>query len=476
MQSSNRFVTLNFLWISLVLMVILSIVFLLPVTPNDYWWYLRLGKDVVSQGSVPTVDTYSYTQAGQPVFNPSWLAAVLMYGLQQAGGLTLTVLVCGLCIAAFYLFLWLACYEMGAGPLLASGLVLLAAMAGSANWSVRPQLFAYPLFGLTLWLLTRWQHGRLTGLWLLPVIAGLWANLHGSFFLFFALTGAAFIAGKGPRRLILILLGISLLATFINPSGPSAWWLGYQITANPSNLLFSREWAPATNTNWQMNLYFGWLLLFPLLIARSPRRLTVLEWLWFLGMGWLGLSGLRYVIWDLGVLAVISAALLAQWLGLRPARLERGTIPVLNLGVGAICLLFSLALLPSVRQGWWQDAPPVLTNNTPVAAVKWLKSHPDLPGPLWADIVFSSYLIAQMPERPVWADTRFYPFPVDQLQRYLQICDAAPGWENALNRDNVRLLLLDPGSQPRLIETLKANPGWKQNYQDPDAIIFVKTN
>ncbi len=475
MRASHRPATLDFLWISLVLMVILSLVFLLPVTPNDYWWYLRLGKDVVSQGSVPVVETYSYTQTGQPVFYPSWLAAVLFYAIQQAGGLTSTVLICGLCIAAFYLFLWLACAEMGAGPRLASGLVLAAALAGSANWSVRPQLFVYPLFGLTLWLLARWQHGKLAGLWLLPIIAVLWTNLHGSFFLFFALVGAAFVAGKGPRRQIMLILGISFLASFLNPRGWAVWWLSYEMTTNRSILIFSVEWAPPTNNNWQMNLFFGWLLLFPLLVARSARRLTALEWLWFVGLGWLGLSGMRYVIWFLAILGVNSAALLAPLVGPRPTRLERATLPAINLGMGLLFLLATLALLPAARQSWWPAAPPVLTGNTPVAAVEWLKAHPDLPGPVWSDLVFSSYLIAQLPERPVWSDTRFHTYPVDQWQRYLQICDATAGWQQLLEQDQVRLLLLDPGSQPKLIEKLQTTPEWEQRFQDSSAIIFVKT-
>lgn len=476
MVFANRNFSINLLWISLVLFIVISIVFLLPVDPNDYWWFLRLGRDILGQGYIPTVDTYSYTQTGQPMFYPSWLAAITLFGLRQIGGLTFTVLARGVLIASFYLFIWLTCWEKGAGPRLASGLVLLTALAGSANWSIRPQTFAYPLFGLTLWLLVRWQLGKNRCLWLLPLVAALWVNLHGSFFLFFALCGSALVAGHGSRRLMLIILGVAFLATFINPSGPSVWWLSFQMTTNLSILQFSSEWSPPTNTNWQMNLFYICLLVFPLLIARSPRRLNGVEWLWFLGLGWLALSGLRYVIWFLAVMAPILATLITPLVRVHPERLEPRTHPGINLGFSMFFLLSTLTLLPAARIGWWKNGPPVLTANTPVEAVNWLKVHPDLPGPLWSDVVFASYLIEALPERLVWSDTRFHLFPVDQWRRYILICNADPGWVQALSQDGVNLLLLDPTSQPKLIQVLNLSESWKQVYQDNGALIFLRNN
>ena len=44
-----------------------------------------------------------------------------------------------------YQDLWFLVRDAGAGPRLASLLVLLAALAGSGNWSFRPQLLIYPI-------------------------------------------------------------------------------------------------------------------------------------------------------------------------------------------------------------------------------------------------------------------------------------------------------------------------------------------
>ena len=75
---------------------------------------------------------------------------------------------------------------------------------------------------------------------------------------------------------------------------------------SPSDQLFATEWRPPVNAGWQMNIFFAWLLLFIPLAALSPRRLSVLEWVWFLGFGWLALSGLRYVIWFMFIMALLS--------------------------------------------------------------------------------------------------------------------------------------------------------------------------
>jgi hypothetical protein len=88
----------DFLWLSLALLPLLLIAFLLPLTPHDYWWYLRLGREVLQTGSVPSADTYSYTFAGEPVVNQPWLAAVFFWLLYARGGLTLTFLARGLVV------------------------------------------------------------------------------------------------------------------------------------------------------------------------------------------------------------------------------------------------------------------------------------------------------------------------------------------------------------------------------------------
>jgi hypothetical protein len=93
---------------------------------------------------------------------------------------------------------------------------------------------------------------------------------------------------------------------------------------------------------------------------------------------------------------------------------------------------------------------------------------------LWSELAFSSYLIYALPERPVWIDTRFELFPLEHWQRYMTISEAWPGWPDLLAKDGVHLLMIDPQTQPRLLQALQSSPEWLERYQDETTIIFTR--
>ncbi len=347
----------HFLWLSLLLFPLLAIAFLLPLTPQDYWWYLPLGKTILASGSVPSVDTFSFSSAGQPIYYQAWLAAVAFWIIHRLGGLTFTFLLRGVLLALTYGLLWRLMRRLGAGPQLAAGVTFLAALASSNNWSIRPQLLVYPLFVLTLWLLYSWLRGEQNRLWPLPFISLLWCNLHGSYVLFFILLGTALLLGAGDRKKLLLWSLASAVVMFINPRGPGLLFDTLDMLRSPSNQSFSTEWSPPVNLGWQMNLFFGWLLLLAPLAAWSPRKLSRLEWSWMLIFGWMALSGTRYGIWFLLLMALYTAGWLADWGRRFLDRPRPEGSAFLNISIGLLLLLLSLLLLPGLRERWWAAAP-----------------------------------------------------------------------------------------------------------------------
>ncbi|RME40339.1 MAG: hypothetical protein D6796_17320, partial [Caldilineae bacterium] len=267
-------------WLAFVLFGVLAIAFLLPIQPNDYWWYVRLGGDIAATHTIPTTDAYSHTRAGEPIIYHSWLSALALWGARRLGGDGLTILLRGGLLALFYGLLWHLCRRAGAGPRLSTALTVLAALAGSNNWAMRPQLFSYPLFALTLLGLHHWQAGRRRWRWLLPPLVLLWANLHGAFVLAFLLAGAMWVGEKNNRREMAAVLAAMALAVLVNPRGAAVWGYVYRLLTDPASQQLGAEWKPPTIATWQGALFFGWLLAMPLLAARSPRRLSRTEWLW----------------------------------------------------------------------------------------------------------------------------------------------------------------------------------------------------
>ena len=464
--------TAAFLWLALVLFIALSIAFLLPVTPQDYWWYLRIGHDTLSSGTVPRLDTLTFSQAGTPVVYHSWAAAVLFWLIYQLGGLPLTVLLRGVLLGSAFVLVWAAARQVGAGRLAASLALLAAVLTTSNNWSIRPQLFAYPLFALALFILYKWQNGGKKAIWGLPIISLLWVNLHGSFVMLILLVGAAVVFGRGNRRSLALALAGALLATLVSPRGFGTWTYVFNSLTAQSSQQFSTEWLPPVNAGWQMNIFFLWLLGFPLLAGLSGRKPDRLEWAWFLGFGILALWGERYVIWFVLILVVLTSCLVSDWENKYPGK-SYLSLAGFNLGLSLILIILPLVFLPGLREKWWKQSPAP-TENTPIAATEWLAAHPSLRGPLWSEIGFSSYLEFALPQRPTWIDTRFEVFPVTQWQAYQNITYAHYDWEGLLDATGANLLLVSPQNQPELLSTLETSPVWCELRRDPVAVLYQR--
>ncbi|MDX9992946.1 MAG: hypothetical protein RBS68_12980 [Anaerolineales bacterium] len=466
---STRFIHgYGFLWLSLALLIVLSLSFLLPLTPQDYWWYLRVGEETLAGGAVPSVDRYSYTLAGTPLVYPAWLAAVLLWLCYAGGGLPATFLMRGLLLGGAYGLFWYSLRRVS-GPRLATVLTIILVLSSSSNWSIRPQMFAIPLFVGSLFIFYAWHERDSRLVWMLPLISLLWANIHSSFALIFILGGSGFIFGKGNRKALGAALSLSILTAMINPVGYSIW---ATVLDAGSIRSISTEWLPPLNSGWQMNIFYAWLLLFIPLAVLSPKKLDLLNWLWFVGLGWLALSGVRFVIWFQFLLAFQTAFLLSDWdLRWLDRRGRRG-IAAINFSLAALFLFLPLFLLPGIRDGWWPEAP-ALMEDTPVAAVEWLKAQPEAPIKMWNDFNFSSYLIFALPEHPVRIDTRMHlvGYTPQQYDQYRAIASARYDWQTMLMDENINLLFLSNANQPALVQAVERSGEWCIAYRDEIATI-----
>jgi hypothetical protein len=464
----------DFLLLSLVLAFIFILVVLMPLEPSDYWPYLRIGSEIVRTHAIPTTEFMTYTAGGQPAVYSYWLASLAFFGLYNAGGLTLTALVNGLCIVFFYALVWLCLRRLRIGQVSASLILLVTALMGSNNWSIRPQGFVLPLFGLCLLTLLNWQSGSDRWLWLLPLITVLWVNLHGSFVLLFALGFSALIFGEGRRKRLLWVLLISLAATLLNPVTWHLW-------TNPAGMIgssliktYSFEWQPPVNQGWQLNLFFGSFLVMTVVTAFSPARPNKLGWIWFLGFGWMALSSVRYILWFSAIEALLVGQLVFPWiertLDSRPIFQHRG----FNLVLGMLTLAVGLAFLPGIRQQWWKQAPPALADTTPVQAVEWLNQHPELPDHLWANWVANIYMTYALPERKVWITNRIEDFQEEQLLDNKKLMRASTDWQSILDKYKVNLLLLDQKYDAELIKVVSISTDWHEVFRNNQSLIFSR--
>lgn len=466
--------TSGFLIYSAVMAIILSIVAVLPLYPNDFFPYLRIGQEIVKTGHIPTTEFMTFTQFGSPAIYLYWLPSLIFLGIFRLGGVTLTAILSLFCIGSFFTFLWLCLRELKIGVLITALILISLGIINFDSFLTRPQLLCYPLFCFALLLGIRWQNGNNRYLWFLPVITLFWVNFHASFIAIFILLIPAIIFGKGNRKKLLIFTVISLLATFINYYGFDLWKNMLAMLNNQSIKQFSVEWQTPINRGWQANIFFGTLLVIPVLTALGKAKIQNIYWIWFLAFGWMALSSIRYMIWFLPIEAIILSMLIHPLMEKTNNQTKRFQNSTLNLVIGVFLLLFPVLLLPGIRNIWWQKSPALYSEMTPVDATTWLSQNPQLPDNLWSDFTFSTYLTYSLPQRRVFMTNRFEDFPMDQLEDNSHLVNGKYNWSEVTEKYNINLVMASIQQQPDLILALSSSADWVKVYRDEKTVIFSR--
>jgi len=502
-----RRLRLDDVWVAVALVLVALRALLTPVPPYDFWWHMATGRLIAATGRIPTVDGFSYTRAGEPFFNQSWLAQLLMYGLHTLGGVPLLIAFQALLLAGTYGLLLRLCIRRTGAVRLSAGFLMLATMPASFdNWMVRPQTYALPLFVAYLYVLERWRadgggdglwrRWRRTGLWLLPALGAAWVNLHGSFVLGGALVGLTFLgealgrwwegraAGPAGRTIArppltdLLLAGALVGGSWLlNPGGPMV--IGYVrgLLGSSAVTRLVTEWSPPTIREPNSLIFFLFVTAGMAILAYSRRRPPPSEMLVAGALLWLSLSAVRNIIWFVAAATPLLVAQLAAWREPpAPRRAPFQGLPAVN---GALVGVFGLLLL--IALPWVKPAlnlPPqvgaLLDADTPVAAVERLRADPDRPERLFHELGYGSYLIWSAPEQPVWIDPRIELYPFDQWRDYQRL-SAGEDVDTILARYGVDGLLVSLEKQPALADYARARPEqWELRYEDMHSAYFVR--
>jgi hypothetical protein len=509
--SLSRASSMDRLWILAILFFLLVVGSARPLPPNDLWWHARIGSEILDTGHIPRQDAYSLTERGQPFFYQSWLAEVLMAGLLRLGGVRLLVFTRALIMVALFGTVMLLCWWASAGNRKATVLTTLGAiLLGLGNQTVRPQLFAYPLFIGVYALLWRYlRGGARRSVWLIPVLVVIWVNVHGSFALGLGLIWLVFVGellsavlptldGRSPsvrmhtRERLKTLGLIALLSTalmLLNPRGLEI--LGYVadlLTDLPSQTL-GAEWQPPDPRVGLGQSFYLLLLLgvAVLALARPPVPLTDL--LLFVAFAWLGASGLRYVVWFglIGAPLVAGALPRLPWDDLVRWRDRLGGHPLgrrLFYGDGsgypgfrrlAVAAMIVSLLAVTALYLFYPDDDLWLTDRTGSAAVEFMAQN-GMHGRLFNELGRGSYVIWRLgPAQPVFIDPRFELYPLKHFQDYLTLSNAKEGAEGLLDEYGFDLLLLDRDSQAALVALMdRQAERWRQVYRDDTTLLYQR--
>lgn len=444
---------------------------------NDLWGHVLFGRQILAQGAVGRVDTYSYTVAGQPWVNHEWLSQVILGAAYQWAGSSGLLLLKFAVATLTYLFLFAMIRRRTATPAIWGGVGLLAIAVLARGFAIRPQIFTYCGAAFSLWLIDRFRHGHPRALWFLPLLFVAWANMHGGFILGLGILGcfacADLARGAGPRWQPWVALVASIAVTALNPHGPRLLLYVWNELSRTHPI---SEWQHAAPTDVAQFVFFAMLaaLVITLPLRRHWRE-DGWEALLAIGVGLLAVRHQRHT----PVFALCAAAPLAaqlesakHWLTSRSSfALSSAAQRIIAFSIGALAVL----QVSMTGARLWHDGLQVVFDprDYPVAAVRALAAagtSVNLAVPLdWGEYVL--WFLA--PHVKVSLDGRFATvFPEQVVADNFDFFAGAPGWRRLLEQYPTEAVLLPAGwSSP-----IQNEPAWRRVYVDEVAAIYLRSD
>jgi len=488
----------------------------------DTWWHLSAGRWIVDHGSVPGLDTLSYTVPDHRWINLQWLYDVALYGLFSLGGAELLVL--SAC-ASFTLAVWILFknLRLSLGVVASSLLTLWAIVLAEERFLIRPEMVSFVLLGCVLWLLRSMRGDGGRRLWLLPLLMLLWVNTHALFVVgMFAIVCAvaAVLAARLPllprswrqatsvdaalERRLLLAAAASLLATLANPyfvdgalfplelltriDGSRAVFQAIGEFRSP----FSGYFLTLSISAYQLLFFFGVAVVALAAVlsatgfghARRPGvDFDLASVAIFVAIAYVSTLARRNMgLFAIGATPVIAMAVavvaqgLPVWLQRVSARVADVFAPLL-LG---LCLIFVTVVANNGYYRW--NAQPnafglgVFEANFPIRAAAFAEAA-QLPDGLYNDLTAGGYLTWHSGVGGgVFIDGRLEVYDAEFFSDYISALSRPSAWQRQADEYGVQTVILFHrwGNRRILMRTLLSDRRWALVYHDEVGVIFVR--
>jgi len=476
-----------------------------PLDP-DLWWHLANGRLIITTGSIPHVDLYSFSAADHTWVMHEWLTDLSMYLLYQAGGLPLLVALFAGVVAASAVCLYLLLRRSNLHPTLSAVLTLIGTLAGSTAWGARPQLLNMLLTGVLVVGLGYYQRGRLSA-FLLPPFILLWANLHSGFLVGIIiaalfLLGEWFDAYRFPatgmparrRKLFGWAIVAATLLAVVNPSGIQTLLFPLGTLTSPLIQNNIQEWSSPDFHSMAGLMFEAILFLLLAGLATGKVRARTHEWLWAFALLYLALASQRnvplFVIGGAPLAARCAQALFATFQSILPTVVRRPAaqaalrwtpipfsgpmvaVGALNLAllVVAVAVMLTYRALPNLRSA---DEAAAIASVFPVQATNALQAV-GKPVRIFNYYDYGGYLLWRLyPQGSrIFIDGRVEVYGSALFSRYLRVSYLAEGWPSVIAEADPDAIVL-PSGHP-LVGLLQQDRAWQLFSHDHVATVFTR--
>ncbi len=456
-----------------------------PATDMDLWWHLRTGQWIAETGTVPRVDPFSFTRAGQPWVSQEWLSEVVFYQIWRHLGFAGLIVFSAIVTTAGFSWLYLRC---PAPPHWAAAATVLGALASAPSWGVRPQMFTFALTSLLLWLLERGE-ARPWLLFSIPPLFLLWLNLHAGFALGPALmvayaVGLVVEAAIGDAewrqmRLAVIRILAAVLACLalvpLNPSGSELYWYPLETLRSAAMRSYIVEWFSADfHQPHFLPFLLLWLALFAVL-ARGESRPKA-RWLVPLVVAaFLSLDAVRHIpIFVLLAVPVIAKGIAGVGVRRRTAAAGGSRAARMRTTFAVVTWILMAGLTIARWRNLSQRQAAEEAAQFPAKAVEVLRSG-NYGGRVFVYYDWGGYAIFKLyPKYRVFVDGRADVYGDELLHQFQTAVQLRRGWRKVLDDWHLRLLLVPPNCA--LTQGLALDPSWRVEYRDPQAVILLRAS
>jgi hypothetical protein len=478
----------------------------------DTWFHTRIGHILLANGAVPQVDLFSFSKVAQPWYAFEWLSEVILATAYQIAGLKGIALFAAVMITLYLTVLLKYSLWKGANGLIALLLTLITATGTSIHYHARPHLFTLLFLCTAFWILdyNRRIHDGETKpieskpietkpigrylVWALVPLTILWVNLHGGFFIFFAMLGlrtaavaaeAFFYKDLRPARrneaIQLTILGLICSAVSLcNPYGIRLHQHILEFLSNPWVVANVSEFqAPKFGTE---EMYNVMLLLFAGLAIVSSllrqRNITAASAILFLAYA--SLTSVRHVtLFMLVATPILAVEFTTLWDQLRAGRKKSSILAILHdvsLSLTAIMpgtslfiplAVLAIAFAPGLR--WPTEIPEG------AVPVKFIEKHADrlATSRVFTEDQIADYLIFRnYPRQRVFFDSRHNYYGNELGNEFLSISNGHNRWQQLLDKWKFDLILV-PLDTP-LTSLLRLAGGWHVLDKGDQYILYER--
>lgn len=471
------------------------------LTDFDYFWHLKAGEYIVTQGALPDGDVFSFTRPGRPWVLQEWLFEVVLYGMfRWLGPLGVKLLTVTLAMTALGITYALL-RRLAASPSIAFALLLSVFIPFSLGISPRPQLVTYVFFISFLYVLLSYKYFQTTRYLLaLPLLMVVWVNAHGGYMLGLALAGL-FVAcewasywtcserdsGQKQRLVRLTLAAVATaLASVINPGFLGHWLYPFQAMSMEA-IRYVSEWQSPTFQDWGTRAYLMLVLAFFVSYTYTVRKPDFTELIIPAFLMVLGFISIRHV--PLAALTLIpfiavalsrgpAVGLSALWHRTGLARFYKRWIGGgKQLGQGEYLLnwllLLAIAIGLSVYYPIYHANDEDKANaDLPVKAAEFV-ANAGITGRMFNSYHFGGYLIYRFyPAQRVFIDGRADMYGDDLFMEYLKIIGVKSGWEKTFDKYQIDYVIT--GRDEPLRQLLQARGDFRLVYDDKHNSVLVR--